>query len=232
MKRISFILSVAAALALTLASGVVQGHLRNRWGASEAMLAAAENLQKVPMQFGGPNKDRWIGKSEEMDKDSLEMLECTGYIQRSYVNQHGDKVDMFVIVGPAGPIAAHTPEVCFSTQDYKSPDARQPVPIPDDKAENRFWALTFEAKNDPRLIRVYYAWSTGGPWSAPPGDARLAFLGFPYLYKIQLSSVVPAGAVLKDGDACQEFLKDFVPALKDKDKHYIVEPPKRKFAIW
>ena len=65
-----------------------------------------------------------------MDEDTVEMLECTGNIVRTYENQRtGEVVSVFVIVGPAGPIAVHTPEICYSSQNYKSRDTRQQVAI-------------------------------------------------------------------------------------------------------
>ncbi|MGO9112642.1 MAG: exosortase-associated EpsI family protein [Thermoguttaceae bacterium] len=216
-KQVWFVLSLAVVMALTLASGVIEGRIRNRWGPSETMLAAAEKLEKVPRQFGGPQNDRWqLQSSETMDQDTVEMLECTGYILRTYGNPRtGEMVSTFVVVGPAGPIAVHTPEICFPSQNYKSRDTRQQVAIPDDQGqEDRFWALSFKSKNiQEDLIRVYYAWSTGNRWSAAD-DARFAFVGSPYLYKIQLSSTLPAGADPKTDDTCKKFLKDFVPVVR------------------
>ena len=58
----------------------------------------------------------------------------------------------------------------------------------------------------------------------PPTDARFAFVGWPYLYKLQLSSKLPAGADLKTGDTCREFLKDFVPVVRQ----YLTEPSRQQ----
>src|SRR5271157_2144912 len=146
-KQVWFVLSLAVVMALTVASGVLQGRIRNRWGPPEIMLAAAKKLEDVPRQFGGPHNDRWQLKSTEtMDQYALEMLECTGYIVRTYENRKtGDVVSMFVVVGPAGPIAVHTPEICFPSQNYKSRDTRERVAIPDAQGqEDQFWALSFK----------------------------------------------------------------------------------------
>ena len=203
-------MSLAAVMALTLAGGVLEGRIRNRWGPSETMLAAAQKLEDVPHQFGGPGNDRWqLQSSETMNPYVIEMLECTGYIVRTYANPRtGESVSLFVIVGPAGPIAVHTPEICYSSQNYKSRDPRKRVAIADAQGQDdQFWALTFKTKDVREdLLRVYYAWSTGNRWSAP-NDARFAFAGWPYLYKIQLSSHLPAGTDLKTGDTCREILE-------------------------
>lgn len=161
-----------------------------------------------------------------MDKDTVEMLECTGSIVRTYRNPRtGDVVSLFVIVGPAGPIAVHTPEICYSSRNYKSRDARSQVAMAGEQGQDdQLWALSFKTKSvQEDLLRVYYAWSTGNRWSAPK-DARFAFAGWPYLYKLQLSSKLPAGTDLKTHDTCREFLKDFLPVLRQ----YLTEPSRQQ----
>jgi hypothetical protein len=226
MKQVAFVLSLATVVVLTLGAGVLAGRLRNRWGPSETMLAAAQRLQDVPRQFGGPSNDRWqLQSSETMEPYVIQMLECTGSIVRTYANPRtGESVSLFVIVGSAGPIAVHTPEICYSSQNYKIRDAAKRVAVPDLQGqENQFWALSFTSKG-PRedLLRVYYAWSTGNGWKAP-SDARFAFAGSPYLYKIQVSTTLPAGTDLKTNDTCEKFLKDFVPVLRQ----HLIEPSPR-----
>ncbi len=224
-RQVWSILSLAAVIAVTLAAGVLQGRIRNRWGASESMLAAAQNLQDVPRKFGGPQNDRWqLQSAEPMSDDAAEMLECTGNIVRTYENRRtGEVVSLFVVVGPTGPTAVHTPEVCYSSQDYEVRDVRQPLAIADEQGqEDQFWALTFKSKRVQQdLLCVCYAWGTGGRWSAP-NDARFAFVGRPYLYKIQLASKLPRGTDLKTNDTCRQFLQDFLPVLRQ----YLIENSK------
>ena len=224
MKPLTFNLGLALIVALTVASAVVQGSIRNRWGPSEAMRAAAQELRNVPNTFGGPQNDRWqLKTTETTDKlpdDEVEMLECIGYVNRCYENRRtGEQVNVFVVLGPAGPIAVHTPEICFSTQNYTSRDTRQPIAIPTaEEHDDELWALSFKTKNvGENLLRVYYGWTTSGRWSATD-NPRFAFVGSPYLYKIQLASEMPAGSNLKTTDTCREFLKDFLPVLR---KHLI-----------
>ncbi len=225
-KQIWFVLSVAAVVALTLVAGVLQGRIRNRWGPSQTMLAAVNKLEEVPRQFGGADNDRWqLQSAQTMDEATIEMLECQGDFLRTYTNPRtGAVVSVFVVVGPCGPVAVHTPEICYSSQDYKIRNTRQRVAIADAQGQDdQFWALTFKTKTVPEdLLHVYYAWGTGNRWSAPK-DARFAFAGRPYLYKIQVSSRLPAGTDLKTDDTCQKFLKDFVPVLRK----CLVEPTTR-----
>ena len=64
------------------------------------------------------------------------------------------------------------------------------------------------------MLRVYYGWSEGGPWLAPD-SSRLAFAGRPYLYKIQVASQHAPGDAPEADDPCLQFLKAFLPVLKD-----------------
>jgi hypothetical protein len=226
-KRLSIVLGLAAVVALTLLGGALEGRIRNRWGPSDTMRAAAQRLEEVPRRFGGPQNDRWqLQSSEAMNEDTIEMLECTGYFVRTYANRRtGDVVSLFVTVGPAGPIAVHTPEICYSSSNYTSRDTRRQVAISDVQGhEDQFWALSFKSKRvQEDVLCVYYAWGAGNRWSAPD-DARFAFAGWPYLYKIQVSATLPAGTDLKSSDTCREFLKDFLPVLRQ----YLIEPMRQQ----
>ncbi len=224
MKLLTFNLGIAIVVGMTVASAVLQGRIRNRWGPSESMQAAAQELGKTPNSFGGPQNDRWqLVVTETTDKlsdDVIEMLECTNYINRTYENRRtGEKVDVFVVIGPTGPISSHTPEICFSSQNYSSRDTHQRVSIPTaEEHDDEFWALSFKTKSiHEDLLRVYYSWTTSGRWTATD-NPRFAFVGSPYLYKIQLASEMPAGSNLRTTDTCREFLKDFLPVLR---KHLI-----------
>jgi len=154
------------------------------------------------------------------------MLECTGYFVRNYQNQAtGDLVSVTLLLGPPGPISVHTPEICFPSKNYQVLGKREQVAISGaDGEDDQFWALSYKANNlRGDTLRVYYAWSTGGRWSAS-GDPRFKFAGQPYLYKIQLSSPLPPGADLESDDPCRKFLQDFLPAARK----YMLEPPGKK----
>jgi hypothetical protein len=143
-------------------------------------------------------------------------LESVGYVGRQYENQDtGELVTMFVLLGPAGPVSVHTPDICYSSQDYsiqQSPTHIKPAVNENDQDE--FWYTTLQAlRLDSSYLRVYYAWSTGGTWSAP-NDARFTFAGQPYLYKVQVAGVLPSPNDDKASDPGLSFLKALLPVLK------------------
>lgn len=212
MKRYALPIGITLATVLTLLSGVIQGRMSNRWGPPPDMLAAAEKLEEIPSRFGN-----WELEASDKLAPSVEaMLECTGYVFRTYVNQEtGETVRVAILVGPSGPMSVHTPEICFSSRDYTTLTERSRLSISNDGSpKENFWGLTFRANNlESDVLRVCYGWSTGRRWTAPE-DPRFEYAAYPFLYKIQLAASLPPHADLEVRDPCQEFLKDFSPVLQ------------------
>ena len=180
------------------------------------MSDAAEKLESLPRQFGD-----WEACGERrLDENTEKMLECAGHISRRYVNRRTNaEISMIVLLGPSGPIAVHTPEICFSSRDYETKQAREAIQIDD---QNQLWNVTFRSlKLDAESLSVYYGWSVGDKWAAAD-DPRYDFAGSPYLYKIQLAGTATLGNAGKSNDDCRVFLSDFLPVLK---KH-LIEPSK------
>ena len=138
----SVVLPVSGVLLLvgTLWGGWWHGHTANRWGYDAALKVAAERLSR-PL---GERLGNWrmVGETP-MPSDALQMLQCPAHINRTYINeQTGDTVSVFVIVGPSGPIAVHTPEVCYSSQDYSTAEQRSALTIRDrSEREHSLWEL-------------------------------------------------------------------------------------------
>ena len=215
---IQSIVSIVLVAALTLAVGVIHGRMRNRWGPPADAQVAVDRMQEIPLEFGN-----WRCKSlEKLNALTLEILECHGHWVRRYVNtSSGEAVSVTLLLGPAGPIAVHTPEVCFSSQAYKNRSPRTQVSIEHPPAPaDQFWVLTYQT-SDLRadVLRLYFAWSTGSHWSAS-SNARYVFAGAPYLYKIQLSVYLPPGVDPEKNDTGRRFLEAFVPVARQ----YLLEP--------
>lgn len=212
MTRLQLIIGVLVTLAATIGGGVIHGRLSDRWGASAAVQEAASALEALPEEFGA-----WrMSENSQLDQASLDELQPYGYVNRTYLNMAtGQQVNFFVLMGPVGPTAVHTPEVCYSARNYA---ITQPAEVTEVRAGDRrldeFWAMTFQANSlDGGLLRVYYGWSNGTRWEAV-SDARFNFAGLPYLYKTQLAAYLPPGADLENEDACRQFLMDLLPVLR------------------
>ncbi len=220
MKHLWFPLAIVLAVGLTVFSGILQGRMSNRWGIAVDTKAAADKLEEIPNEFG----DWRLKSSDELGRDALEQLQPAAYWVRTYQNRRtGDVVNVTLLLGQPGPISVHTPEVCFGTKNYENRGERQKVAIHGPTGgDDEFWALDFKTismRGD--LLRTYYAWSSGDRWLALK-DARFWSAGLPYLYKIQLSSLLPPETTdtKSSDDPCRNFLQEFVPATKK----YLIAP--------
>ena len=123
--------------------------------------------------------------------------------------------------GRPGPVATHTPEVCYGASGYLV-GTKKAVPMDTKGAPGQFWtSVAVKTKvTDELRVRIYWAWNAGQGWVAS-ADARQQFPRFryPVLHKLyvvrDLSGVsTAAGGKSTDRDeVCEAFLKAFLPEL-------------------
>jgi hypothetical protein len=205
------IIAFLAVVTATLLVGVIQGKLSRRWGLAPDLLAVVARLESFGANFG----DWELSESSRLEPGVIEMLECAGHLRQTYVHRKtGQAVNVAVMLGPPGPIAVHTPEICFSSRAHQQDGERQKVQIHGRGGRaDELWVVNFQPKNSTAdHLRVYYGWTTDGAWQASP-HPRFQFSGQPWLYKIQLATVLPAGVDASKTDAVRDFLLDFLPAL-------------------
>lgn len=193
----------------TVISGLLLGQASGRWGPAPAVVTAEQLLGRRLTERAG----NWrLRKEQQLEPQVLKMMSCNAYIARVYEHdQTGDLVTVTVLVGPAGPISVHTPEICYSSRDYVVGRNRAKIPV-DDVAGRRheFWDVSLKARDsESSAQRVLYAWSTGNTWNAT-AHPRFAFAGAPYLYKLQLTARSPVDLKRDDFDPCQDFLRSFL----------------------
>lgn len=166
----------------------------------------AENLCEFPKQLGD-----WECVSEEPLAPVVErILRCYGYINRVYWNSKtGHRVSLAILYGPRGPMAVHTPEICYSSRG-RIPNGKPKEVLPGgDIKGHSFWRLDFKNPSSKSSdMEVWYAWSDGNEWIASDYPR---FWTTQSLFKIQLSG--PCG-VSDEVSACENFLPQAVPALK------------------
>jgi hypothetical protein len=208
MKPDKFSVLAAGGALVTLLVGAVYGHFSQRWGPSPDLLAAGEQLNTFPTTLG-----EWhLEKVEPKDEGVIQTLACTGYVNRRYVNRRtGETVGVALVVGPSGPIAVHTPEICYSSRAYTIAASGEKTPIEGrDGHSHVFWSVTFEPKElGTESLRVYYAWTPGGDWHASQAP-RFEYGGAPILYKIQVSGLLGPEAGKDRSDPAHDFLSQLV----------------------
>ncbi len=208
-SKTNYRVPLAIILGLTLFSGIVHGVLDGRWSRQSNLVEVGSLLENVPEQVG-----EWkLVEKQELDDGAAQLLRCYGSVVRVYENEKtGAKVNVAVMFGPRGPIAVHTPEVCYDSVGTKQagPTRRENIVVGAER--HGLWSVQFirEPETDPS-IDVWYAWSDGGNWK--DGDYPRFWLT-ENLYKIQVAG--PAGEEPERPVA--DFLMAFLPQLQKQIK--------------
>ena len=83
------------------------------WVNKPGVDAIAAKLEELPTEFG----DWQLVENQELPESAQNQLHCYGYTLQVYDNtKTGGRVTVAVLFGPRGPIAVHTPEICYSGQ--------------------------------------------------------------------------------------------------------------------
>ena len=204
----NWIYALVAGLAV-VATGLVHGYWTDRWSSSADLNEAAARLATLPSTLG-----EWEGK----DGEARPGPGVTGSLQRTYTNRRlGTSVVIALVNGRPGPVATHTPEVCYGGTGYRVA-AKTPVALDFASVPAQFWTSDAVRKKttDEERIRLYWAWNAGDGWVASK-DARQEFprLRHAVLHKLYvLRDLNQAGAATNGPEPCEEFLKVFLPAMQ------------------
>ena len=204
---------------MTAAAAISHGYFANRWDKRGGLQEVGQVITNMS-QESLPN---WrFRESGEISDSVLEMLRTTGHASFQYEysgnpprgNGGPTRITAAVFVGSPGRITAHDPQVCYSAIDFQGTGTRRKIEFTDaDGVKQEFWTMAVSRKDDPghRLI-VSHAWGTDGT-STAADYPRIAYMGLPYLYKIQLAMPAFKGQKLDDNLSI-EFLKEFLPLLR------------------
>ncbi|WP_372719814.1 exosortase-associated EpsI family protein [Novipirellula sp.] len=196
---------VAIAVALTLLSGVVHGYLDGRWSRPIDLRAQGDQLAELPERMG----DWVLTESTPLDEGAAKMLRCYGSQVRLYHNEKNNAmVTVAVLFGPRGPIAVHTPEVCYSSAGTKQVGQTRVEKITTSQEEHRMWSAQFAQRAEADAsLDVWYGWSDGGAFAASKYPRVWMTES---LYKIQV-----AGPVGNESQRpCRDFLEAFLPSVE------------------
>jgi hypothetical protein len=206
-------LFAATASAALIAAGLVHGFWTDRWSPATETREAAELLPTLPLDIGD-----WRGKDLEVKAGPTAGV--AGCLQRSYFNAHrGVTVVVALMCGRPGPVATHTPEVCYGANGYDVGEKKS-VSIDGGDVPGKFWksdAVRTRAAEETK-VRLYWAWNGGAGWVASH-DARIEFPRhqYPVLHKLYVLREIsgPGDASTKD-EPCEAFLHVLLPAMQQK----------------
>ena len=208
MNRTKFIAGLISILVITAVTSMMRNYLEAGWSNQSLLETQAENLRQLPEQIGD-----WVASStNDLPENAMRILKCHGFINRSYWNpQTGGTITIAILFGPRGPIAVHTPEICYSGVGTRPIADRRSVEIKTAEKSDRFWTIQFSRGADPApSLEVWYAWSDGGAWVA---SEQPRFWLTDSLYKIQIAGTPAKTNAESD---CKSFLRALMPVLRQR----------------
>lgn len=193
-------------IAIIISAGFVHGRWTNRWRNSDELEQAIARLDRIPLAIGD-----WQGQPLELDREQLEQGEIDGYLARRYVDRKtGQAISILLVCGLPGPIAEHTPDVCYggSGYDLTAESAQWSAPSESSQTPPAFQVGTFLKAGSipPQALRIFWAWKADGSWQAPT-DPRLAFATQPALYKLYVIRELKSPAEGIEDDPAATFLR-------------------------
>lgn len=202
---------VCAALAFVAISGagLLHGYMTDRWAVPADLQGAAKKIHNVPLVIGG-----WRGDKIEMD----EKLRLTAGAQEWWTRRYVDRGREFVVYlacGRPGPMAVHTPTVCYrgaGWQPIKDPARRPPIDVASGPVQ--FWVGDFKATSGgtTHFKRVYWTWNAKQAWLAPDYP-RLEFpRSYGFTYKLHIDH--KTNSADEGHEAAEEFIRLIAPEIE------------------
>ncbi len=208
------VIAVAATFTIVLGFGhraITAGGLRNGLSISQ------EQIDGLPDELAD-----WslVGRAP-LDKKVAELLACRSHGNLFYKHATTDAdIVVTVLSGASGPLSAHTPEVCYSSQAFLiQPETERLELKLDDGSAPQFRVVDLTPRGEHnRPMTVIYAWHDGESWRSPsPGWSRFVYAGTKSLVKVQVAIITTNDASTESvADRQQQlalFLAEFLPEL-------------------
>lgn len=204
---------VVAGLAALVAAGVFEGLRSNRWGVPDDLAAAAARLDRVPRGFGN-----WTSTEVPVDQKILDRAEAVGSVSRVYRNaKTGTVVSVMMLCGQAGPIASHTPDICYAGLGYQMQGGQVRKTVPPPAGPATYWTARFAKDATDPGLEVNWAWGAAGTWIAADAP-RFELAGHGVLYKLYVSRGLAGAGPPRAGEAepdpVRDFLTEFLPVVR------------------
>lgn len=204
--RLPVMVGVASALILSVAQLVTSPQ------AGPSSHSPEPARMDLPIEIGP-----WMGRETLTDPKELTRAGIVGFVSRRYLHRgSGAEVMVLLMWGPAGPLSAHSPELCFGGAGYALDAPPTIARLPVDRAgKAEFFHGRFHRPESslPDGLELYWAWRADGLWRISDRP-RLAFAGATRLYKLyvarSLAERIEDGAIASD--PCRDFLAAWLSA--------------------
>jgi hypothetical protein len=201
-------LPAVAAVALVVVSGVVHGFWTGRWTGDRGGAAAAR-LDQVALDLGD-----WQGR--DLDVDARVRDGLSGVLYRRYVHRPtGRAVTLYLLCGRPGPVAVHTPDVCYAASGFEVTALGRKTVAAAGGAPAELDAARVLKKRQAEQIQqhIFWSWSATGAWQVPD-NPRLTFARYPILYKLYLIHDLSRPGESPDEDPCLDLMRQLRPELQ------------------
>jgi hypothetical protein len=204
------LLPVLSAIPLLLAFGVAEGLWTDRWSLSPHLAQAPERLAQLPPVVGP-----WHGEDQELDPRQVRQADLRAYLLRRYVHRaSGEALTVLLVCGRPGPVAVHSPEVCYRGAGFapSAPRARHAVQAEGLSGPAELWAQRYHKPGAavPEYLQLYYGWNPSGGRSAADRP-RLTFASARALYKLYVLRYLSRPDEPAELDPIPGFLRLFLP---------------------
>jgi hypothetical protein len=203
---------VLTATAFLLAYGVAEGIWTDRWTVGAELEQAPARLEALPLTVGP-----WTGEREQLDARQVQRAELRAHVLTRYTHRGTqDVLTVLVVCGRPGPVAVHSPEICFGGAGFSltAPPERRTLSVPGLTGKSDFWEGRFELNTGvPEALKVYWSWNAGAGWDAVD-DPRWSFAAKRALYKIYVVRQMVRSDEPAEEDPIPGFLELYLPELK------------------
>jgi len=199
-----------ALVLLTIAPAVWHGQILRRWGIPDELAYHATTIEELPEQLG---EWRLVAKGDPVKEHVREQLKLQGYLHRIYEHAGtGQRVSLLLMVGTAGPLVRHPPEICYESQANRLASSTL-LDVERDGHTSRFRLLEFSSRSPvPQDFLIAYAFGSEGHWDNP-SSPRLAYAGKSMLYKVQVLTDASRERDRLQPQGMKAFIGELVPVL-------------------
>jgi Protein of unknown function (DUF3485) len=206
-------LTLLAGVGLLLGAGFLHGRWTDRQYSATELKDAADRLTQLPRTIG----DWRGGEDKPLEARVLKASGAEGILLRSYVNQQSHaQIDVLLVCGRPGPVAVHTPDVCYQgagNEVGKAIGLRVETGADQPAAEFKMVGVkTGGGKANPAELEVLWSWNADGRWLTPTFP-RLKFAAYPILYKLYVIRTL-GDAEVKGNDMSVKFLELLLPEVQ------------------
>lgn len=198
-------LIVIAAFGILGAAAVAHGLRTDRWGTPADLQAASAKLQELPKTVGD-----WTSKDVHISDQEIKIAQVAGYLARVYEHKYThETATIMILCGRPGPVAVHSPEICYAGAGFVPGPATVETPLP----EIGLWKADFRKTTTvDETLRIRWGWSTNGTLIAS-NSPRIEFSRSKMLFKLYLIRSNPGTA--PDSKAPElDLLKELQPYLQ------------------